>query len=78
MLATLVGAPFHLDGWVYEEKYDGFRILAYKEGRTVTLLTRNLKDRTADFPEVEVAGEDLAEVARGAAGRAAAGEKKVP
>jgi bifunctional non-homologous end joining protein LigD len=49
MLATLVGAPFHLPGWVYEEKYDGFRFLAYKEGRRVTLLTRNMKDRTEEF-----------------------------
>ena len=52
MLATLVDEPFHRPGWVYEDKYDGFRILAYKEGRRVTLVTRNLKDRTADFPEV--------------------------
>lgn len=51
MLATLVDAPFHRDGWVYEEKYDGFRFLAYKEGRHVTLLTRNLKDRTEEFAE---------------------------
>jgi len=55
MLATLVDAPFHLPGWVYEEKYDGFRFLAYKEGRRVTLLTRNMKDRTAEFPEVAAA-----------------------
>src|SRR5206468_3331032 len=52
MLATLVSEPFHRPGFVYEEKYDGYRILAYKEGRRVTLLTRNLKDRTADFPEI--------------------------
>ena len=32
MLATLVEEPFHRPGWVYEEKYDGYRILAYKEG----------------------------------------------
>lgn len=31
MLATLVAEPFHRNGWVYEEKYDGFRILAYSE-----------------------------------------------
>jgi bifunctional non-homologous end joining protein LigD len=49
MLATLVKKPFHKDGWVYEEKYDGYRILAYKEGRRVTLLSRNSKDRTATF-----------------------------
>jgi len=52
MLATLVDAPFHHPGWVYEEKYDGFRFLAYKEGRRVTLLTRNMKDRTEEFADV--------------------------
>ena len=52
MLATLVGEPFHLPGWVYEEKYDGYRILAYKEGRKVTLYSRNAKDRTDTFVEV--------------------------
>src|SRR5262249_9184001 len=46
MLATLVDEPFQLPGWVYEEKYDGYRILAYKEGNQVTLLSRNAKDRT--------------------------------
>jgi len=52
MLATLVAEPFHRPGWVYEEKYDGYRILAYKEGEKVTLLSRNAKDRTATFAEV--------------------------
>ena len=27
--------PFHRPGWVYEEKYDGWRILAYKMGARV-------------------------------------------
>lgn len=52
MLATLVAKPFHRAGWVYEEKYDGYRILAYKEGATVTLLSRNAKDRSRSFPEI--------------------------
>lgn len=52
MLATLVRAPFHTPGWVYEEKYDGFRILAYKEGAAVKLLSRNSKDRTASFSTI--------------------------
>jgi len=52
MLATLVDAPFHRPGWVYEEKYDGYRILAYKEGAKVTLRSRNAKDRTATFADV--------------------------
>jgi ATP-dependent DNA ligase len=36
MLALLVAKPFHQPGWVYEEKHDGIRILAYKEGQRVT------------------------------------------
>jgi bifunctional non-homologous end joining protein LigD len=49
MLATLVAEPFDRPGWVYEEKYDGDRILAYKEGSRVRLLSRNGKDNTARF-----------------------------
>lgn len=52
MLATLVDEPFHRTGWVYEEKYDGYRILAYKEGSKVTLFSRNAKDRTESFSQI--------------------------
>jgi bifunctional non-homologous end joining protein LigD len=52
MLATLVAEPFHRPGWVYEEKYDGYRILAYKEGAKLTLLSRNGNDRSATFASV--------------------------
>ena len=55
MLATLVSEPFHRPGWVYEEKYDGYRILAYKEGDDVRLVSRNGKDRTETFSEVAAA-----------------------
>jgi bifunctional non-homologous end joining protein LigD len=55
MLATLVDAPFHRPGWVWEEKYDGIRLVAVKDGRRVRLWTRNDKDRSADFPEVTAA-----------------------
>jgi bifunctional non-homologous end joining protein LigD len=52
MLATLVSEPFERPGWVFEEKYDGDRILAYKEGDHVRLLSRNGIDRTDQFPRI--------------------------
>jgi bifunctional non-homologous end joining protein LigD len=60
MLATLVREPFHMPGWIYEEKYDGYRILAYKEGDRVTLLSRNSNDRTATYASVARAIQRLA------------------
>lgn len=59
MLATLVPQPFNKPGWVYEEKYDGDRILAYKEEDRVRLLSRNGKDRTEKFPQIAVAIRSL-------------------
>ena len=52
MLATLVQAPFDRPGWIFEEKYDGYRILAYKESEVVTLLSRNGKDRTGSYAAI--------------------------
>lgn len=59
MLATLVAQPFDRPGWVCEEKYDGDRILAYKEGSRIRLLSRNEKDRTQRFPKIADAIRDL-------------------
>lgn len=55
MLATLADAPFSNPDWIYEEKYDGVRILAYKEGDGVTLISRNAIDRTARYPHIAAA-----------------------
>jgi len=55
MLATLVPEPFDRPGWVYEEKYDGFRILAYKEGDSVSLLSRNGIVRSRTYPNIAAA-----------------------
>ncbi len=60
MLATLVDAPVDRPGWVAEEKYDGIRLIAYKDGRDVRLITRNDIDRTTDFPAVAAAIARLA------------------
>src|SRR5438876_1034468 len=47
--------PFHRPGWIYEEKYDGWRIMAYKRGDTVRLLSRNGIDFTGRFRELAAA-----------------------
>jgi bifunctional non-homologous end joining protein LigD len=52
MAPTLAPEPFHRDGWIYEEKYDGWRMLAYKDGATVRLISRNGRDHTARFADI--------------------------
>lgn len=51
-LAQLVQALPAGDEWLYELKYDGYRILAYIEGSSVRLMTRNGHDYTGRFPDI--------------------------
>lgn len=44
--------PDEADGWVYEPKYDGFRAVAFVDGDSVELQSRNGKDLTRYFPEL--------------------------
>ena len=55
MAPTLVRAPFHRDGWVYEEKVDVWRMLAYKDGARVRLVSRNGRDHTRRFAGIAAA-----------------------
>jgi bifunctional non-homologous end joining protein LigD len=55
MAPTLVREPFHRDGWVYEEKVDGWRMLAYKDGERVWLVSRNGRDHTRRFADLATA-----------------------
>ena len=48
-LAQLVHAIPKGEDWLYELKYDGYRILAYIEGNSVWLITRNGKDYSERF-----------------------------
>jgi hypothetical protein len=57
MAPTLVREPFHRDGWVYEEKIDGWRIL--KDGARVRLVSRNSRDHTRRFADLAAAIEKL-------------------
>jgi bifunctional non-homologous end joining protein LigD len=55
MAPMLVREPFHRDGWVYEEKVDGWRILAYKDGDRVRLVSRHSVDHTKRFVGIAAA-----------------------
>jgi len=49
MLATLVDAPFDDKTWVFETKWDGFRLITEKRGATVRLWSRNGVDVTTRY-----------------------------
>ncbi len=49
-LATLVGRPPRSDAWLYEIKFDGYRILCRNQRDTVRLFTRNGLDWTEKLP----------------------------
>lgn len=51
-LARLVEEPPRGDDWLFEIKFDGYRILARREGESVRLLSRNGKDWTERFRPV--------------------------
>ncbi|MBC7389376.1 MAG: DNA ligase D [Opitutaceae bacterium] len=49
MLATLVNSPLDEPGWIYEVKWDGFRALAYVNGKSFELRSRNNKSFNKKF-----------------------------
>jgi bifunctional non-homologous end joining protein LigD len=59
-LATLVQAPPPGDGWLHEQKFDGYRIGLRKDGRSVELWSRRGQDWTAQLPAIAAAGAKLA------------------
>jgi putative ABC transport system substrate-binding protein len=69
MHADEVARPFHRDGWVYEEKYDGWRMVVYKDGTAVRLVSRAGKEHSQRFADLAAAIRALAAVgASGAQG----------
>ena len=50
MAATLTEERFTGPGWIFERKLDGIRVLAFRDGNEVRLLTRNRLPR--DLPRV--------------------------
>jgi len=59
MKATNRSAPFTDPEWVFELKYDGYRVIAGRESGEAVLISRNGNDLTAVFPEVARAVEGL-------------------
>lgn len=55
MMATRASALPAGDDWSYEVKWDGYRAQAIKNGRLVSLASRNLKDITRQFPAIAAA-----------------------
>ena len=51
-LATLVEEPPEGEQWLSEVKFDGYRLLASKQGRSVHLTTRNGLDWTQKLPDL--------------------------
>ncbi|HUF74983.1 MAG TPA: DNA ligase D [Longimicrobiales bacterium] len=52
MLATSEERPFTREGWIFELKYDGYRLLAERHGREPYLRSRAGHALTATFPEI--------------------------
>ncbi|MBL8012218.1 MAG: non-homologous end-joining DNA ligase, partial [Candidatus Omnitrophica bacterium] len=52
MLATLTTEPFDRPQWLFEVKWDGYRIIAEIKNHHVRLYTRNAKDYTDKFPQI--------------------------
>jgi bifunctional non-homologous end joining protein LigD len=52
MAATLTGERFVAPGWVFERKWDGIRLLAFKQGAKVRLLSRNRLSQNRAYPGI--------------------------
>jgi ATP-dependent DNA ligase len=53
MLAKLADALPEGEGWLYEPKWDGFRVLVFRDGPEWLLQSRDLKSLNRYFPELE-------------------------
>lgn len=45
--------------WIYDIKWDGFRILVHKEGKRIEAYTRHGNNVTAKFPELQEVGRSI-------------------
>jgi bifunctional non-homologous end joining protein LigD len=52
MLATLSERSVSGDGWLFERKLDGIRLIAVRDGERLRLFTRNRANHTLRYPEL--------------------------
>jgi bifunctional non-homologous end joining protein LigD len=52
MLATLTDKPFDNPDWIFETKWDGFRLMAEIKDGSVALYSRNLIDLSSKYPSI--------------------------
>lgn len=55
-----IGSEVPGEGWTFEPKYDGIRVLAFVTSNEVKLITRNGKDKAKQFPEIVASLKKLA------------------
>lgn len=61
MLATIADKPFDSKEWVYETKWDGFRLIAEMKRGAVRLFSRNGIEVTARYPAIAQALRPIVE-----------------
>src|SRR5690242_375647 len=59
MLLDTAPMPFRSPDWGWEIKYDGFRVLAVRDGASSRLISRNGRDLGTAFPDVIAALDAL-------------------
>ena len=59
MLAEVYPEAFSRPGWVFEIKFDGYRVVIGRRGGKVTLLSRNGNELTEAFRDVAAAVREL-------------------
>jgi bifunctional non-homologous end joining protein LigD len=52
MLATLIDKPFDDPNWIFETKWDGFRLMAEINDGSASLYSRNLVDLSSKYPSI--------------------------
>src|SRR5215211_6333575 len=55
MLATLTDKPFNSKDWIFEIKWDGYRVISKIKGNIITLTSRNLTSFDKKFPSIRKA-----------------------